>query len=737
MLHRFCLLFSVILFSIAAHASSEEEKPRVQAYLLNETQSIQPGHPMWVAIGLKIEENWHTYWKNPGDAGMPTVVEWDMPKGFAASPLIWPVPDKFSLETMVGFGYHDEVFFLAEITPPNDLPLSHPVQIKANVRWLVCSDTECVPGQNEVVISLPVSTEKPAINSENATIFSRARSQLPLKETEIQAFRKRDVIELQMSLPSQVQGQPLQAYFCPEEKHIIDDTVEVVMSPSQESSDKYHIVLKETADSQKAHTSTLKGVLVFTSTQDEPVPVHAVEIDSPILDKSLPQDLISLTDTRRTSDVAYTEVSLTNSPQGTEFEGGLGMALILAFIGGMILNLMPCVLPVVSFKVLSFVKMAGQKRSAIIKHGLAFFFGVLISFWILAGILLMLQAYGSSVGWGFQLQEPLFVAALAAFLLVFGLSLFGVFEMGTRLTSLAGNAQHRMKAEGAVSSFFSGILATVVATPCTGPLLGTAIGFAATLSPWESMSIFTSMGVGMALPYLILSFFPSTLRFLPKPGPWMETFKEMMGFLMIGTVLWLIWVFGAQTDNNAVVMMLGGFLLLGLGCWCYGKWGSAVKKISSRIFGIFSAVVFMSLGSYVIYLSAQNNDVQFISDASDVKVAKITKWEVFSPEKVAEYQQKGIPVLIDFTAKWCLICQANHMVFESTDVESKLSELGVVKMKADWTRNDPIITQELRKFGRSGVPLYVLYTRDPAQPPAILPQVLTPTIVLEALKAVE
>lgn len=742
MLHKICIYFTLFLVSLSTHVSADEsEASTVQVSLIHESQTIQPGRPTWVAIHLKIKEDWHTYWKNPGDAGMATSIEWELPEGFSASSIVWPVPSRFTMDSMVGYGYEDEVFLLAQIQTPENLPLDKPIELKGNVRWLVCSDSQCVPGQGDVAASIPVSKEEPAENSQWSHLFARARTQLPLKQEGVHAYRKKDIIELQLSLPAQVYGRSLQAYFCPEDKTTIDHSTEAVMRPSMESPNKYHVVLKETPDSQKNRTSSLKGVLVFMTNQEEPVPVHAVDIDLPIVDTLRPQDVISMKDKvsmaqPETSSFQTIEDTL---PENVEFEGGLAMALLLAFAGGMILNLMPCVLPVVSFKVLSFVKMAGQQRSVIMKHGVAFFVGVLISFWVLAGALLILQAYGSSVGWGFQLQEPLFVAALASLLLVFGLSMFGVFEMGAGLTAVAGNAEHRMKKEGLVGSFCSGILATVVATPCTGPLLGTAIGFAATLSAWGSMSIFTAMGVGMAFPYLILSFFPSLLRFLPKPGAWMETFKELMGFLMVATVIWLVWVFGAQTDNNAVMFLLSGFFLLSLGCWCYGKWGSPVKQLSSRIFGVASAVVFLALGGYVIVMAAETPGELLIADASMDKTnpPDITDWVTFSPEKVAEYQRQGIPVLIDFTAKWCLICQANHLVFESEDVERKLAELGVVKMKADWTRNDQIITQELRKFGRSGVPLYVLYTGDSAKAPVILPQVLTPAIVFEELKAVE
>ena len=392
--------------------------------------------------------------------------------------------------------------------------------------------------------------------------------------------------------------------------------------------------------------------------------------------------------------------------------------------------MMPCVLPVVSFKILSFVKLAGQSRKITLRHGLAFGAGVMVSFWILAGIMLILQAYGRSAGWGFQLQEPLFVAILAAVLTIFGLSLFGVFELGVSMTALAGSGQSSGKTEYG-SSFFSGVLATAVATPCTGPFLGSAIGFAVTLPAYQSLLIFTFLGFGMALPYLLLAYFPQWLRFVPKPGEWMMTFKVIMGFLMLGTVLWLLWVFGAQTGALGIIILLWALFFLSFGCWIYGKWSPPVNTRLTRWISYAFAGLCFCIGSYIISYSVSPE----IAAASSLQQAHEDKiWQPFSETKVANLRQKGIPVFVDFTAKWCLICQTNHLVLSTPEVEARFAELGVVRMKADWTKNDAKISAALRKFGRNGVPLYVLYSPDPSVPPQILPQVLTPDIVLSHLK---
>jgi thiol:disulfide interchange protein DsbD len=389
----------------------------------------------------------------------------------------------------------------------------------------------------------------------------------------------------------------------------------------------------------------------------------------------------------------------------------------------MILNLMPCVLPVVSLKVLSFVNLAKESRRAVIKHGALFTLGVMISFWALAACLLALQAYGHAVGWGFQLQEPFFVAVLAGLMLLFALSLFGVFELGTKAASWAGDKQvnHR---EGPWAPFFSGVLATAVATPCTGPFLGSAVGYAFTLSSFKALMIFTSLGFGMAFPYLLLSFFPAWLKFVPRPGAWMETFKQLMGFMMLLTVLWLTWVFSGQTSSFAVIVLLAAYFVIGVAAWIWGQWGTPASSGRVRKISFALALILIVFSGKMAYTAST-------LASTETEIIAANDWEPFSPERVQELRAKGVPVFIDFTAKWCLICQTNHLALSSQKVMDKMNAKGVVKMKADWTKNDPVITAELKKWGRSGVPLYLYYEKDDT--PAVLPQVLTPDLIVDAL----
>jgi thiol:disulfide interchange protein len=716
---------SCLSFSYAACEEIDSEPSQLQVSLVSEEKSIQPGHPFWVVVQLQIQENWHSYWKNPGDAGMATAIEWELPNGFKASPIVWPTPKKFSVDSIIGYGYEGKVLLLTQITPPDTLATGKSVEIGAKVRWLVCSDSACLPGESETKTELPVLDQIAQISRETSSLFSQARMQLPKKLSGIQAFRHDDRIEMQLPLQKE---NITDVDFYPEDKHVIDHSAQVIITPSPDSPKQYTVSLKQSPSKPQSQAASLKGILVVAGDQNEPS--HAIELNAPIHNSGYSEDYIGMAEDRPDPNQEEYNIS---PEEPVKFEGGLGMALIFAFIGGMILNLMPCVLPVISLKIFSFVKMAGQNRSLTLKHGLAFASGVIVSFWVLASALLMLKVYGHSVGWGFQLQEPIFVGILAAIMLMLGLSLFGVFEFGNSLTSLAGKAQGSAKAEGLTSSFLSGILATAVATPCTGPFLGSAVGFAFTVPAFQALLVFTVLGIGMSFPYVLLAAFPNLLRYLPKPGPWMITFKEIMGFLMLATVLWLVWVFGAQTTSFAVLILLAAFFSLSVGCWIYGKWGSPVKSRLSRTISSIIAILCVATAGYAIFISSQAVAIDNQQETTQVS----TSWEKFSPTKVIDLQKQGRPVLVDFTAKWCLICQVNHLVLSSSDVDSKLAEMGAVKMKADWTKNDPEITEELRKYGRNSVPLYLLYSGKPNEPPQILPQVLTPEIVKEYLESIK
>lgn len=715
-----CLGFICLQRNIHAEESNFNEIPQIQVELIGETEAVQPGTPFWVAVQIKIPDHWHIYWKNPGDAGAATRIEWELPEGFTAAPLNWPAPKKFVNDTLVGFGYEGEILLLSQIQPPADLTGSN-VELHATLKWLGCSDQSCNPGEASLSLSVPIRAITPKLNPNTVHLFTKARELLPILGEGVASYTS-DQVKLSLPLPK---GHHLKktGYFCPEGNNGIDYKSPAMIEFSE--NEKASITLK-TNNESTTPSNQLKGILVLENENNVP---YAMEIDT-VINNYPNENLIAAADAPNLPPLHGT------IPNTDSFEGGILLALMLAFIGGMILNLMPCVLPVISLKIFSFVKMAGQNRALTIKHGLVFAAGVLASFWVLAGMLLALKIYGHSVGWGFQLQEPLFVAFLACLLMVLSLGLFGVFEAGNLITSTAGKIQGGMQASSNHefrNSFLSGILATLLATPCTGPFLGSVLGFAVTAPAVDGFLIFTAIGLGMAAPYLVLSIWPSLLRFLPKPGAWMNTFKEVMGFLMLATVLWLTWVYGAQTGSLSVLLLLGSFFLLAIGCWIYGKWGTPIHSKRSRYTSYPFSIACIALATYLVIFSTSTSFIALNQSMENEQVSE-KDWEPFSLERIAALQKEGKPVLIDFTAKWCLICQLNHMVLSSTQVENKLSDLGVVKMKADWTTNDPAITEELRKHGRNSVPLYLFYNGDPKNPPKILPQVLTADILSEHLK---
>jgi len=409
----------------------------------------------------------------------------------------------------------------------------------------------------------------------------------------------------------------------------------------------------------------------------------------------------------------------------------LWLALLFAFLGGLILNLMPCVLPVLSIKILSFVKEASDHKGRALSGGLMFSAGILVSFWILAGTLIALRAGGEQLGWGFQLQSPIFLTILASFIFLFGLSLLGVFEIGTSLTGAGNIAASR---SGRMSSFLSGVTAVVVATPCTAPFMGSALGYALSQSYVVSLAIFSALGLGLALPYVILSASPRLMRFVPRPGPWMETLKHIMGFLLMATVVWLSWVLALQAGATAIALFLMGLVLLGVGAWLWGRWGTPVTtgrlKVAARVLTVFFLLAGFGIGLYGTSFDAPITAKTNNSDG--------LAWESFSQKKLDQLTASGQPVFVDFTAAWCLSCQVNEKVaLNSEDVVKKFEELGVATLKADWTSYNEEITKALAEHGRNSVPLYVLYIKGKTNSPIILPEILTPGVVLKALENIK
>lgn len=745
---------------LSPFSSTNEEIVSVK--MIPEEPAVVPGDSFWVAFQFVISDSWHLYWKNPGDAGQGPAIKWMLPAGFRVTDVLWPSPERIVIEDSVVYGYSKQVYLLAHIVPPKSLEIGSNIDIKAEVTWYGCN-TVCVPGSASFDLKLPVTQEKQPSTKQVASIFKQARISLPQDLRHTKARIQKDTLEIRVH-----QDMPFNnikdAFFFLEQPDVLDPH----QMPSWElSNDKKTLILRIKSDklTKSSVLFPLKGVVTVDEesalgplNSSWSVLVNQPKNGQPASNFEKKYQTSKDVQNQATNVDAHLE-ELENKIWYrrllTEFsmfmKSEFVKILVWAFFGGILLNIMPCVLPVISFKLLHFVQLKGYSRMNVAKHGIMYSFGVLISFWILSGAIYILQSFGHVVGWGFQLQEPVFVTFLIIVLFILSLSLFGVFEFGVSLSSTTGAWEQSFakriptasEEPSYTSSFASGVLATFVAAPCTGPLLGSAIGFAATLNPTSSFAIFSALGLGMAFPFLIISLFPNLTRFLPKPGRWMLTFKQLMGFMMLATVLWLVWVLDAQTMGLSNLMLLLSLFTIAFGVWIFGNWGGYDREKRTRVIGSVLALIFVIAGSWFFIANVQKarSNAQSImqnaeKDQIDASQVVGMQWESFSLPKLQRYIQKGIPVFVDVTAKWCLTCQTNHLVLDSDKVKKAFIQYGVVKMKADWTMNDEGITRYMRSLGRNGVPVYAVYSSDPNLRPQVLPEVLTADMVIDALKKV-
>ncbi|KAA3617065.1 MAG: DUF255 domain-containing protein [Calditrichaeota bacterium] len=699
------LLFFLISFSTTVLYSAESSIKRsenVEAQLISEVNSIQPGKSFTIALRMKMDDHWHTYWRNGGDSGLPTEIEWTLPDGFEAGEMKYPFPEKIDTPPLVTYGYHDQIFLLTEITVSENIKPGEVVNLIARADWLEC-DEVCIPGGVDLQLNLQISEDQSTIDEKWVQTFSDARILLPLKDSGWKfAFSENgNQIHIQGNKPDWFDSDLGKVYFFPYEYGLID------YAKPQQATFANGLLTLTAPRPDAAEKMVVEGILVSQNgwRGEGSERSHYIKIEEP-------SELINETESK---------------------SGGFGTIfyyLLLAFGGGMILNLMPCVLPVLSLKIMGFVQQANEDKSQAWKHGAVFTLGVLVSFWVLAGSLLVLRAGGEQLGWGFQLQEPVFLIILSAFLFLFGISMFGVFEIGTSLTTIEGKTGNK---SGFVGSFISGITATVVATPCTAPFMGSALGFSLTQPEWISMLVFTFLALGMAFPYVILASMPSLLKFIPKPGRWMESMKEFMGFLLLATVLWLLWVLGLQAGSNMVIVVLGALLLLGIAGWIYGRWGNLAMSLKSRRISTSVAIVltiatlFFTIDSVDTFAQTPQSNLASSSEG--------IQWQDYSESLVNDLKTAGQPIFLDFTAAWCLSCQVNERVaFSSEEVQNKFTELGINAIKADWTSRDDKITKALAEFGRNSVPLYVYFPAGENSKPVLLPELITPGIVLQTLE---
>ena len=681
------------------------EESHVDARLISEVKTVQPGGSFWVATRLQMNDGWHTYWRNPGDSGLETTITWDLPDGFTAGEINWPYPERISEPPLVIYGYHNTIYLLTKITVSQDVKTDQTVFLKAKVSWLEC-EAVCIPGGADIKVRLEVKNQPMQINEHYTETFAQAKSKLPINSEgwNILAAVENNSLIIRAKAPDWIKHQINDVLFFPYATNFINYVPDQILSQ-----DDNQFKLKiELAKLDPQIPDTVRGILVTESGWRGAGSEHAMEINVP-LSKEI--------------------VSGEMSSSGLD---SIWLAILFSFLGGIILNLMPCVLPVLSIKIMGFVNQAHDEHSKSWQHGAVFTLGVLISFWVLAAILLILKAGGAQLGWGFQLQSPVFLIVLSSFMFLFGLSMFGVFEIGTSLTTVGGKTQGK---SGFGGSFISGITATIVATPCTAPFMGPALGFSLTQPGWVSLLVFTFIGLGMSAPYVLLTSIPALLKFVPKPGRWMESMKQFMGFLLVATVIWLLWVLGIQTGSNVVVLVLFVLLVTSVGAWIYGRWGHLGMPARTRfISSLIAALLVIFANAYAL----SNVDDYAVKSSQNIENSEGIAWEPYSEEAVQKAKASGQPVFIDFTAAWCLSCQVNEQVaFSSRDVQNKFRELGIRTFKADWTSHDDNITKALAKYGRNSVPLYILHAGDEGGETKILPEIITPGIILDALKSLK
>ena len=746
-------VFQAVILAVLSTvtATSPKAEPvngqHLEAELLSEVSALEPGRSFWVGLRLKMEPGWHVYWKNPGDAGLPVSLAWQLPAGFSAGDIQWPYPMRVEMPPLVNYGYEGEILLPLKMSAAPDLAPGSRVELRTKAKWLVCNEV-CLPGSADLSLSLPAAggaSPLPPQIPGRAGIFQRVRDMLPLESSDwkFSAQRADTSIILVVEPSGQASGAPGRMVFFPDEQEVIEGIAPQKFYPVVEG---FALELSRPAQVPGADGSgsdSLNGVLVASGGWDASGKRQAMRVRAALeTGKSAPKALAAAVITTGIR-AEHRAVAAAFSPSGPPLPSGpeaagsgfsrLMLMLSLAFAGGLILNLMPCVLPVLSLKIFDFVKRAGQSRWKVFSHGLTFTAGVLISFWILAGLLLVLRQGGQELGWGFQLQSPSFLMVLCALFFFFSLNLFGVFELGYIFTRVgAGQGQH-----GHIGSFMAGVTATVVATPCTAPFMGSAMGYAFTQPPQYALLVFTFLGLGMAFPYLLLSGFPALMRFLPKPGAWMEHLKQFMGFPLLATAIWLAWVLGKQAGVDALIALLFVLLLAGVSAWILGKWTALHLSTPVRVIaGLVALVVFLPAFILVLLYMGQ---VRPALPSSLPGGAALTEtdgiaWEPYSQERLAALTSQGTPVFIDFTADWCLSCKVNEKVaLNSPEVVRKFHTTGLAALKADWTLRDEAIARALGKYGRQSIPLYVLHTGPGEKDFLILPEVLSPGIVLEAV----
>ena len=716
-------------------AALTAQAAHTQARLLLSAGTARPGDTVLAGVDLKMEPGWHTYWKNPGAAGMATKIQWQLPPGITAGEIQWPLPEKLPPADVTTYGYDDEVVLLVPLKLAADLKPG-PLDLKASVSWLECKEA-CIPGKTTVEATLNIGTEtKP---SADAAIIELWKKKIPKSAANLTVYARwhdstnvnpRSLL-IQVKLPKSGTTD-----FFPD----ASDDFEI-QSETKSTFDEYSnstilnkFVKKISGDWPKE----ISGVIVHERGDMR----NGLRVKLPVSEQAPAGETISAQTPpgSRTGVSPVSNFSQKKSDQNMETgkmpvlpSQPLWRMLLYAFIGGLILNIMPCVLPVIALKILGFINHAHHEPRRVRALGLIYAFGVLVSFLVLAAVVIGVKAAGHKAGWGMQFGSPVFIVCLTTLVMLVALNLFGVFEvtLGGRAMTAAGGLAPK---HGTTGAFFNGVLATVLATPCTAPFLSVALGFAFAQSASVIVLMFLAVGIGLAAPYVVLSWNPTWLKFLPKPGAWMEKFKIVMGFPMLATAVWLFNL--AAGDYGKRVLWLGVFLVvIALAAWIFGKF---VQRGRTRRGLALAIALVLLIGGYVYALESQLDwrAPVAIKDATGplINSPDGIDWQRWSLEAVAKARSEGHPVLVDFTADWCLTCQVNKKTsIEIPSVRSKLKEINAITLLGDYTHFPDAITTELNRYNRAGVPLVLVYPKNPDTEPIVLPEILTPGIVLDAL----
>ncbi|NEO72633.1 MAG: thiol:disulfide interchange protein [Moorea sp. SIO3H5] len=687
------LTLSTALLPIAPASANPVQTENVEVQLISEVINIQPGTPFWVGLHFNINPGWHTYWRNPGDSGLGATLKWTLPPGFEVGDIVWPYPQRLPLEPLMNFGYEEEVTLLSQITPPANLATPDALQLRVKADWLVC-EVNCIPEEGTFNLTLPITSRPPLVNQNWAQVFEQARQTLPKPSPwQVTVTIEPKDLTLQVDAPEMEEAQIQEVTFFPHQDGIISNPAPQIAELNQDG-----ITLRL----QRGYLRKLDpitGVLVIRESLDNQSVVQAFTIEAAV-----------------SNEIGKTAPT----PTQPRWE-----VLLLALLGGIILNLMPCVFPVLSLKALNIVQKSQKSPKQVRRHAIAFTAGILVSFTVVASVLLILRSLGQQIGWGFQLQSPVFVTLMAYLMFAVGLSLSGVFIFGA---SIMGIGQRLTTRSGYIGEFFTGVFATVVATPCTAPFMATALGVALTQSVPIAIAIFEMLGLGLALPYLAISFTPGLQRILPKPGAWMETFQQLLAFPMYAATAWLIWVLAQQTGTNGLAAALAGLILIAFATWLHQK--TRLLPPLGKHLGSICALVALGFSLSLAQISTTTPAPLTYNQNQGIK------WQPYTAQRLVKLRQSGNPVFLNFSASWCITCLVNDRVaLNQPETIAAFESKKIALLKADWTNRDPAITKALESFGRSGVPLYVLYPGDSEfTEPIILPQILSPEQVQRAIK---